>query len=156
MSEPTARRPGDPGSQGGGHDELDDRPRSLGPGRVLIAVYAVFALAATARATVQLVRDAGEAPLAYGLSALAAVVYVVATLALAHNGPRARTIAWITCTFELVGVLVVGTVSLLAPEAFPRATVWSTFGIGYGFVPLVLPIAGLVYLARSRPGRAAG
>jgi hypothetical protein len=140
----------------GAADDLDDRPRSLGPGRALIAVYGVFALAATARATVQLVRDAGEAPLAYALSALAAVVYVVATLALAHNGPRARRIAWVACTVELVGVLAVGTASLVSPEAFPRATVWSTLGIGYGFVPLVLPVLGLLYLSRTRPGRVAG
>lgn len=136
-------------------DELDDRPPSLGPGRLLIAVYGIFAVAATARATVQLVRDAGEAPLAYGLSAFAAVVYVVATLALAHNGARSRVVAWVTCSVELAGVLVVGALSLGAPEAFPRATVWSGFGVGYGYVPLVLPVLGLVYLARSRPGRVA-
>lgn len=137
------------------HDELDDRPPSLGPGRLLIAVYGIFAVAATARATVQLVRDAGEAPLAYGLSAFAAVVYVVATLALAHNGARSRAVAWVTCSVELVGVLVVGALSLGAPAAFPRATVWSGFGAGYGYVPLVLPVLGLLYLAGSRPGRVA-
>ena len=137
-------------------DELDTRPPSLGPGRLLIAVYGVFALAATSRATVQLVRDASEAPLAYGLSAFAAVVYIAATLALAHNGARSRVVAWVTCSFELVGVLVVGAVSLVVPEAFPRATVWSGFGAGYGYVPLVLPVLGLLYLYRSRPGRVSG
>lgn len=145
-----------PSQDGAAHGELDHRPRSLGPGRVLIAVYGVFALAATARATVQLVRDAGEAPLAYGLSAFAALVYVVATLALAHNGPRARVVAWVTCSIELVGVIAVGVWSATNPEAFPRDTVWSGFGRGYGFVPLVLPVLGLVYLSRTRPGRVAG
>lgn len=138
---------------GGPGPATDDRPRSLGAGRALIAVYGVFALAATARAVVQLVRDAGEAPLAYGLSAFSAVVYVVATFALAHNGPRARVVAWVTCSIELVGVVVVGAVSLLLPQDFPRATVWSAFGRGYGFVPLVLPVLGLIYLWRSRPSR---
>jgi hypothetical protein len=135
------------------HDDLDDRPPSLGPGRVLIAVYGVFALAASARALVQIIRDAAEAPLAYGLSALAAVVYVVATLALAHNGARSRVVAWVAVSVELVGVLTVGMASLALPEAFPRDTVWSGFGAGYGYVPLVLPVLGLVYLSRSRPGR---
>lgn len=135
--------------------ELDDRPRSLGPGRVLIAVYAVMALAATARSVVQLATRAAEAPLAYGLSAFAAVVYVVATLALAHNGPRARVVAWVAVSIELVGVLAVGALSLGAPQDFPDETVWSVFGVGYGFVPLVLPVLGLVYLSRTRPGRAA-
>ena len=40
---------------------------------------------------------------------------------------------------ELAGVLVVGATSLLVPEEFPDATVWSEFGAGYGYVPLVLP-----------------
>lgn len=156
----TAPVPDDPasvtGPGPGTAPETDDRPRSLGPGRVLIAVYGVFALAATARATVQLIRDANEAPLAYWLSALAAVVYIVATLALAHNGPRARVVAWVTCSVELAGVLAIGAASLVFPDAFPRATVWSGFGMGYGFVPLVLPVLGLIYLSRSRPGRVAG
>lgn len=142
-----------PGSDESGGPDVDDRPRSLGPGRALIVIYGIFAVAASARATVQLIRDAGEAPLAYGLSAFAAAVYVVATIALAHNGPRARVVAWVAVSIELVGVLVVGALSAVHPELFPRATVWSNFGSGYGYVPLVLPMAGLVYLSRTRPGR---
>jgi hypothetical protein len=147
--------PGEPGvtAPGPEHDDLDDRPPSLGPGRLLIAVYGVFALAASARAAVQLIRDAAQAPLAYGLSAFAAVVYVVATLALAHNGARSRLVAWVAVSIELGGVLAVGLASLAVPDAFPRATVWSGFGAGYGYVPLVLPVLGLLYLNRSRPGR---
>jgi hypothetical protein len=73
-------------------------------------------------------------------------------VALARRGSRARRLALITITIELVGVLLIGTVSLLAPEHFPRATVWSEYGSGYGFVPLVLPIVGLWWLRRtSRP-----
>ena len=51
----------------------------------------------------------------------------------------------------LVGVLVVGTISLLVPEDFPRATVWSGYGYGYLFIPLVLPLVGLLWLRRTRP-----
>ena len=122
-----------------------------GPGRVLVAAYGVFALAASARATVQLVRDAGEAPLAYGLSAFAAAVYVVATVALARPGPRARSLAWTAVSIEAFGVVAVGLASLLVPDAFPRATVWSGFGAGYGFVPAVLPWLGMLYLRRTGP-----
>jgi hypothetical protein len=118
-----------------------------GPGRVLVAVYAVFALSASARAGVQLLRDWHEAQLAYGLSAFAAVVYVVATVALARGHRRLAVAAVGT---ELVGVLVVGTLSLVDPQAFPEATVWSGFGSGYGYVPLVLPLLGLAWLWRSR------
>jgi hypothetical protein len=126
-------------------------PRSTasGPGRVLVAVYGVFALAASARASVQLLRDWHEAPLAYALSAVAALVYVVATVALARG---ARRLALGAVAVELVGVLVVGAFSVADPEAFPRATVWSGFGSGYGFVPLLLPVLGLAWLRRARGG----
>ncbi|MCB7135493.1 hypothetical protein [Cellulosimicrobium marinum] len=127
-------------------------PRATGTGfgRVLVVVYGVFAVAATARAGVQLLRDWHEAPLAYGLSAFAAVVYVVATVALARGGPVARRVAWSAVGVELVGVLAVGTLSLVDPAAFPEATVWSGFGQGYGYVPLVLPFVGLWWLWRTR------
>ena len=117
-----------------------------GPGRVLVAVYAVFALAAGARAAVQLSTRFAEAPVAYLLSALAAAVYVVATVALARGG---RRVALVAITVELVGVLVVGTLSLVDRAAFPDETVWSAYGRGYLFIPLVLPVVGLLYLRRA-------
>jgi hypothetical protein len=120
---------------------------------VLVAVYAVFALAAGARAAVQLATRFDEAPVAYLLSALAAAVYVVATVGLARGGPGGRRTAVVACTVELAGVLVVGSLSLLDPAAFPDETVWSAFGRGYGFVPLVLPVLGLLWL-RRRSGAA--
>ncbi|NEM07687.1 hypothetical protein [Geodermatophilus normandii] len=119
---------------------------AAGPGRVLVAVYAVFALAAGARAAVQVATRFSEAPVAYLLSALAAVVYVVATVGLARGGRGGRRTAVVACSVELAGVLVVGTLSLLDPAAFPDETVWSAFGRGYGFVPLVLPVLGLLWL----------
>lgn len=124
-----------------------------GPGRVLVAVYAIFALAASARSAVQLGTRFGDAPVAYSLSAFAAVVYVVATVTLAVG---ARRVALAACAVELAGVLTVGTLSLVEAAAFPDATVWSGFGAGYGFVPLVLPPLGLLWLRRtSRAARQA-
>ncbi len=119
-----------------------------GFGRVLVVVYAVFAVSATARSAVQLATDFSVAPLAYLLSALAGLVYIVATVALARN---ARPVAWAAVLFELVGVLGVGTLSVVQPQDFGDATVWSTYGQGYGYVPAVLPLVGLVWLARTRP-----
>ncbi|MGX7824484.1 hypothetical protein ACTG9Q_05290 [Actinokineospora sp. 24-640] len=116
-----------------------------GPGRLLVAVYAVFALSACARSGVQLATRFDRAPLAYLLSALAALVYVVATVSLVKGARRPAVAA---CLVELVGVLAVGTVSLLAPSVFPDATVWSEFGRGYGYIPAVLPVLGLWWLAR--------
>jgi hypothetical protein len=52
---------------------------------------------------------------------------------------------------ELLGVVSVGALSSAAPELFPDKTVWSHFGQGYGFLPLVLPFAGLAWLWHTRP-----
>ena len=130
-----------------------ERTTRSGPGKVLVAVYGVFALAACARAGVQIATRFSEAPLAYLLSALAGVIYVVATIMLARGTRTSRRVATVAIVVELVGVLTVGTLSVLDPEAFPRATVWSVYGIGYGFVPLVLPILGLWWLCATRPTR---
>jgi cytochrome bd-type quinol oxidase subunit 2 len=120
-----------------------------GPGRVLIAVYAVFALAATARSAVQIATKFSDAPLAYVLSAVAAVVYIVATVCFTRGSRTSRQVATVSCTVELIGVLAVGTASVLAPSAFPDQTVWSVYGDGYGFIPVVLPILGLLWIRRS-------
>ncbi|MFE0022412.1 hypothetical protein [Amycolatopsis sp. NPDC059021] len=128
------------------------RSTATGPGRVLVAVYAIFALAATSRAGVQIGTKFHEAPLAYTLSAFAAVVYVVATIALA-KGDRWWWVATAACTVELLGVLAIGTLSIFDRAAFPQATVWSVYGQGYLFIPLVLPVIGLYWLRRTAPAR---
>jgi hypothetical protein len=144
---PEGRALGAPAEQGGAAG-------ASGPGRVLVAVYGTFALAAGARAAVQLSTRFGDAPVAYLLSAFAAVVYVVATVGLARGGTGGRRTALAAITVELVGVLVIGTLSLADPAAFPDETVWSAYGRGYYFVPLVLPVLGLLLL-RRRAGRPA-
>lgn len=126
------------------------RSTAEGGGRFVVFVYGLLALAATARATTQIITRLDEAPLAYSLSLLAGLVYILATVALAKGRGAWRTVAWCAISLEMVGVLAVGAYSLLAPELFPDATVWSRFGAGYGFVPLVLPVIGLVLLWRTR------
>ena len=128
--------------------------RNTGPGRLLIAVYGIFALSATARAGYQILTKFSEAPLAYVLSAFAALVYVVATVSLAKAGTTWFKVSVAAVLVELAGVLVVGTLSILDSVQFPHETVWSLFGRGYGFVPLLLPILGLVWLYRRRPSLA--
>ena len=121
-----------------------------GPGRVLLWFYGVFTVAAASRSIVQMILDFDRAPLAYVLSALAAVVYGFITYSLARGGERARRSALVCCAAELLGVLVVGTWTLVAPSAFPDATVWSDFGMGYLFIPVILPITGMIWLRRAK------
>ena len=120
----------------------------LGSGRLLIAVYAIFAVSSSARAIYQLTTKFSDAPVAYSLSALAALVYILATIALAKS--ELKTLALATIIFELAGVLLVGILSYLVPELFQHPSVWSKFGQGYGFVPLVLPIIGLLWLRKRK------
>ncbi|MEO7349067.1 MAG: hypothetical protein ABIW32_04310 [Terrimesophilobacter sp.] len=125
--------------------------RSRGIGGVLIAVYGVLALAASGRSFVQIATKFDHAPLAYSLSALSAVVYIVATISLVKRGKIWYRIAWATISFELLGVLVVGLLSVFDAELFPSDTVWSMFGRGYLFIPLVIPVLGMIWLTkRSR------
>lgn len=121
---------------------------------VLIAVYGIFAISATARSLVQVGRDLAFAPVAYVLSLLAAITYIAVTVALVRRGRRSA-VARALCLIELAGVLVVGTLTLVDPALFPDATVWGHFGQDYGFVPLVLPMIALVYMLRGDRGTVA-
>ncbi|TYC05658.1 hypothetical protein FXF53_04380 [Micromonospora sp. WP24] len=127
------------------------RSTNRGPGRLLIAVYILFAIAATSRALLQIVTKFGEAPVAYALSAVAALIYIVAAIGLARAGHAGRRLALICCSVELVGVVVVGVLSLADKALFPDETVWSQFGSGYGYIPLLLPLLGLFWLWRTQP-----
>lgn len=127
-----------------------ERGTRSGPHQVLLTFYALFVLAAGARSVVQLATDAGRAPVAYALSVVAALTYAAGWVAIrrasAGNDGFARVMLWV----ELAGVVLVGTLSLVRRDLFPDASVWSDYGIGYGFVPLLLPVAGLVWLRRLR------
>jgi len=125
-------------------------PTGRGFGRFLVAVYGILALGATSRSAVQLATDFNKAPLAYLLSAFAALVYIVATISLARGDVTSRRVATVAISIELVGVLIVGAASELFHSDFQQATVWTGFGSGYVFVPLVLPFIGLWWLRHTR------
>ncbi len=117
--------------------------------RIIVTLYAVLSLAALGRSSFQILTKFDEAPLAYTLSAVAAIVYVIATLSVAQSQkPLARRIARWSLTVELVGVLGVGLLSFVVPELFPDQTVWSQFGVGYLLIPLFLPVLGLWWLGK--------
>lgn len=126
-----------------------EEPRTDGLGRVLITVYLILALAATLRGIYQIISKFDEAPIAYSLSLLSGVVYIVATVALMRRTGIWRGIAWAALGFEFAGVLVVGTLSLVIPEWFAHDSVWSFYGMNYFWVPLVLPVLGMIWLRRE-------
>ena len=122
--------------------------------RALMFLYALFALSATARSVFQIATKFDQAPLAYSLSAIAATFYLVALVALYVNTPASRSLAMTICTFELVGVLVVGTLTVIDSSWFADQTVWSYFGVEYGLLPLIMPVAVLWTLSSGRAGQA--
>ena len=121
---------------------------------MLLAFYALFTLAAGARSIVQLATRADEAPVAYTLSLVAALTYALGWVAI-YRASEGRTgfASWMLWV-ELAGVVTVGTLSLVEEGWFPEASVWSGYGIGYGFVPAVLPVAALLWLRTYAPSRA--
>ena len=131
---------------------MTNSSRSLGVGRLLILVYAVFAVSSTARASFQVITKFEEAPMAYSLSLLSALVYLLATVSLARSGPTWHKVAVVSVVFELIGVLAVGTLSFVYPELFKADSVWSGFGSGYGYLPLVLPVLGLIWIRKAKRG----
>lgn len=121
-----------------------------GPGILLLWLYGVMVVGAVSRSAVQISTDFDKAPLAYSLSALAGLVYGFITYSLVRGGDTARKAALVCCAAELVGVLAVGTWTLAEPSAFPDATVWSDFGMGYLFIPVILPVTAIFWLLRAR------
>lgn len=134
-------------------DKAPKPSRSTGLGRVIIAVYGILALAATVRGAYQIVSKFDEAPVAYTLSLISGLIYIVATFSLSSSKSRAWLVSLWAVSTELVGVIVVGILSLTHPEDFAHPSVWSGFGEGYGYIPLVLPLVGLWWLYRNRSER---
>lgn len=127
--------------------------KNSGFGRLLVVIYGVFTLSAGARALYQVIRKFDEAPLSISLSALSALIYLVATIALAKKGEGAWKISLAAVSIEMAGVLLIGIFSYLQPQHFELASVWSHFGSGYGYIPWVLPMVGLWWLNKTRPAR---
>ncbi|MFD3501160.1 hypothetical protein ACFWWT_26060 [Streptomyces sp. NPDC058676] len=138
-------------------DEKPTRQRLIsGPGMLLVWLYGVMVVGAVSRSAVQISTDFDRAPLAYSLSAAAGLVYGFITYSLVRGGETARKAALVCCGAELAGVLAVGTWTLVEPSAFPEATVWSDFGMGYLFIPVLLPLSAMYWLRKAaRQGDAA-
>jgi len=134
---------------------VKEKPARLisGPGLLLVWLYGVMVVGAVSRSVYQIATEFDRAPLAYSLSAVAGVVYGFITYSLVRGGETARRAALVCCAAELAGVLTVGTWTLIEPSAFPDATVWSDYGMGYVFIPVLLPLSALYWLRKARARR---
>ncbi len=134
---------------------MAEHVKNRGFGRLLVVIYAVFSLSATARALYQVIRKFDEAPLSISLSAVSAIIYIVATVALAKRGVSAWKLSLAAVSTEMIGVVLIGIFSFVRPDLFEIPSVWSHFGSGYGYIPLILPIVGLWWLNHTKPSSAA-
>ncbi|PZH08640.1 hypothetical protein C1I97_15685 [Streptomyces sp. NTH33] len=132
-------------------EEKPARARLIsGPGMLLVWLYGVMVVGAVSRSVYQIATEFDRAPLAYSLSAVAGVVYGFITYSLVRGGETARRLALVCCAAELAGVLAVGTWTLVDPSAFPDATVWSKYGMGYLFIPVLLPLSAVYWLRKAQ------
>ncbi|MFI9806890.1 hypothetical protein ACIHEJ_21455 [Streptomyces sp. NPDC052301] len=131
---------------------VEEKPTRLisGPGMLLVWFYGVMVVGAVSRSAYEISTDFQRAPLAYALSAVAGVVYGFITYTLIRGGETARRAALVCCAAELAGVLLVGTWTLIDRSAFPDSTVWSYYGAGYVFIPVLLPVSAMYWLRRAR------
>lgn len=138
-------------------DQAPPAPARIGtgPGRLLLWLYGIFTVAALSRSIVQLSTKFHHAPLAYVLSAVAGVIYAAILTALVKGGETARRVALVCCSVELLGVVGVGTWTVVDSSAFPDQTVWSYYGAGYILLPVLMPVTGLMWLRRAARDRAA-
>lgn len=117
---------------------------------LLTLVYGFWAVAALSRAIYQYLVRRPESFVPTHISAFVGALYLLILLGLRRRSRRAWSITFALLVVELAGVLVVGAVDLIW-RPFPYTTVWSGFGAGYLYIPLVLPIVGIWWMLRARP-----
>ncbi|MEU8029469.1 hypothetical protein AB0C13_12670 [Streptomyces sp. NPDC049099] len=130
---------------------VEEKPTRLisGPGMLLVWFYGVMVVGAVSRSAFEISTEFDRAPLAYSLSAVAGLVYAFITYTLVRGGETARRAAMVCCAAELAGVLIVGTWTIVDPSAFPDSTVWSKYGMGYIFIPVLLPLSAMYWLRKA-------
>ena len=131
----------------------DDRGPSWGLGRIVMLIFWLFGLFTTIPAVIYLIRET-QMPIGPRLVAvLAGVTYLLVALGITHNGKKMRIMAWAALVASLVGPFVMGLFELGIEQVSAVPSAWARFGAYYWYVPLVLPVIGLVWMWRSNPRR---
>lgn len=125
-------------------------------GGILGISYPVLAISTGARALYQLLLKEGVTNyLGPSLTALAALLYIVAAIGFARRQAWAWKLSVGALGIETLFTFVVGALSLIIPDVIGD-TAWRHFGADYAFFPLVQPILGLVWLLHPETRRAYG
>jgi hypothetical protein len=119
----------------------------IGAAGVILGIsYPVLAISTGFRALFQLFLKEGVTNyLGPALTAVAALLYLIATIGFAVREKWAWRVSVVALGLEMLLVLVVGTLSFVYSDVIGR-TVWRYYGIDYGFFPLIQPLLGLLWL----------
>ena len=129
---------------------------SRGASDVLSFFYALWAFSALGRSSWEYLFKQNVATyIPAHLSTFVGVLYIFIIVGLRRRSPRWWWITMALLVVELAGVLIVGTIDVVW-QPFPYATVWSKYGIGYFFMPLILPFVGLAYMLKKQTRTAYG
>jgi len=125
-------------------------------GGILGVSYPVLAISTGARALYQLLLKEGVTNyLGPSLTALAALLYLIAAIGFARRRKWAWKLSVGALGLETVLTVVVGTLSLIIPDVI-GSTAWGRFGADYAFFPLFQPLLGLAWLIHPETRRAYG
>ncbi len=119
-----------------------------GAGMILAISYPVLALSTGVRAVYQgFFKDEVTNYLAVALSGIAAICYLLATIGFTYRRKWAWQLSVAVLGFETLMTFIVGGLSLTTAYAdVIGRTVWRSFGADYGYLPLIQPILGLLWL----------
>ncbi len=135
---------------GGAHDR---RPPSLGLGRIIIALFWLFGAWIFVTAIVDLFHGQGKPWGPQIVALLAGVDYLVAAVALTHNGRRMRQVGWVTIGLSIAVPIVLWVASLGLEELNSARSAWTGMGVDFYYLPLLVSLIGVVWMWRSNPRR---
>ncbi len=115
-------------------------------GYILGFSYPILALSGGVRGFYQLFFRADIVnKLGPALSIFAAILYITASFGFVTQRKWAWQLSVGSLIIELIGILTIGTITLINPQAIPH-TLWEGFGADYGYFPLFQPVLGLIWL----------
>jgi hypothetical protein len=119
-----------------------------GASDVLGFFYALWSFSALGRSSYEYLFKRPTTYIPAHLSTFVGLLYILIIVGLRRRSPRWWRLTLALLIVELAGVLIVGTIDVVW-RPFPYATVWSNYGVGYFFMPLLLPFAGLWWMLRK-------
>lgn len=131
----------------------DQRPPSLGLGRIIIAIFWLLGAWVFTAAVLDLFHAQGQPWGPRLVALLAGVDYLVAAIALTHNGRRMRLVGWVSIALSIAIPLILWIAALGLDELNSARSAWTGLGADFYYLPILASLIGLVWMWRSNPRR---